>query len=126
MVDLLDADGGPLLLGEPTGRWQLISFWASWCGPCRQQGPLLQALVERHRESVELTRVDIGDGEQAAAEPAAAPALPGAAARDGNGLARAAYQVDALPLSLVLDGDGVVVYRGTQLPTDANLEDERP
>ena len=38
-----DFEGGPRTLPTP-GRWQVINYWASWCGPCRLEMPWLDAL----------------------------------------------------------------------------------
>ena len=41
-------DGGELRLSELRGQVVMINFWATWCGPCRQEMPHLQALYERY------------------------------------------------------------------------------
>ncbi len=39
-----DAEGNPMTLADSDGKLRLVNFWATWCAPCRQEKPALDAL----------------------------------------------------------------------------------
>ena len=45
---LRDASGAPVSLSDLKGQVVMINFWASWCGPCRQEMPLLEAIYQKY------------------------------------------------------------------------------
>lgn len=59
---LADLAGGRVDLGDLRGRVVVVNFWATWCGPCKDELPSLQRLRERFAgKSVEVITVNYGE-----------------------------------------------------------------
>lgn len=52
-------EGSEVTLSEFRGKYVLIDFWASWCGPCRQETPHVQKMYSKYKEDLELVTVSI-------------------------------------------------------------------
>lgn len=114
-LELMGLDGAALGLPR-AGRPAVLRFWTSWCGPCRRELPELGALAEAHGEAVDVVSINAGEDPVRARLIAESWAIPGVVALDVERAAVSACAVDAVPLALVVDGDGLVRYRGPTLP----------
>lgn len=99
--------GKNLKLSEMTGNVVLINFWASWCGPCREEMPLLNALHKKY-EPLGFTVLGVNVEEQADMArgflndfPVDFPVL-----LDNKNQVSKLYNVVAMPTTVVVDRDG--------------------
>ena len=113
------ASEGLLTLSELRGQVVIIDFWASWCAPCKEAMPFYADLQRRHPEGLVVLGINV-DEDVRAMEAALREAAPGfAVLRDPAGETVAAFGVEAMPTSFVLDREGkvVLVHRGF-VPSD--------
>jgi len=99
-------------LSSLAGHPVLVNFWATWCVPCKEEFPTIEAKYLQYRDSQQL--VVIGINAQSDAGPGAAQQFVkelGATFPvwlDVDASAEQAYRVDALPTSILIDRQGVI------------------
>ena len=99
--------GKNMKLSEMTGNVVLINFWASWCGPCREEMPLLNALHKKY-EPLGFTVLGVNVEEHTDKArgflndfPVDFPVL-----LDNKNQVSQLYNVVAMPTTVVVDRDG--------------------
>lgn len=101
------ADGPNLRLQEQRGQVVLVNFWATWCGPCRQEMPHLNRLYEKYRPSgFVLLGVNIDEDPKAAAELASRLGLKFPVLLDTDKRVSRLYDMSAMPATVLIDRDG--------------------
>lgn len=59
---VMDVNDKPLSLEEYKGKWVILDFWGSWCGPCRQSNPHLVKLYKQyHKKGLEIIGLALSD-----------------------------------------------------------------
>lgn len=56
--DFVDANGHGHSFADYQGKWVIINYWATWCGPCKQEIPELNKLAKTHQKQLVLLGVD--------------------------------------------------------------------
>jgi len=104
-------DGGTFTLSEHAGSPVLINFWASWCGPCRLEGPMMQKLYEKYGpRGLVFVGVAIQDSEAGSREYLKANGWTFPAGPDKDEAIMDAYNVRGIPKTVIIRGDGTVGY----------------
>jgi len=108
----LKSDSGRnVRLSELRGQVVLINFWASWCGPCRQELPLLNKIYGQYRAAgFMLLAVNVDDNRKDAEAMLKQLGLRFPILFDGSKNVAKLYGVDTMPATLVIDRDGRVRY----------------
>lgn len=108
---LKSSSGENLRLSEYRGDVVMINFWATWCGPCRQEMPLLDELYARyHRVGFNLLGVNIDDDSQRAMRMVDELGIRFPVLFDERKEVSELYNVEAMPATILVDREGNVRY----------------
>jgi peroxiredoxin len=117
--------GANLRLKEQRGRVVMVNFWATWCGPCRQEMPQLNRLYEKYKSSgFVLLGVNVDDDVAKAAEVAAKLGVTFPVLLDTEKTVSKLYDLSTMPSTVIIDRDGKVryVHRGYLAGYEDNYE----
>jgi len=108
---LPDKAGSSVSLDDFDGQVVLLNFWASWCGPCREEMPLLVELHQRY-EALGFTMLGINVEEDSAAADAFLRSVPVSfpILYDRENSVSKLYDVIAMPSTVLIGRDGRVRY----------------
>ena len=106
---LKSSTGENLRLSEYRGDVVMINFWATWCGPCRQEMPLLDELYARYeRVGFNLLGVNIDDDSRRAMQMIEELGVDFPVLFDARKEVSKLYEVDAMPVTVLVDREGNV------------------
>ena len=108
---LKSSTGENLRLSEYRGDVVMINFWATWCGPCRQEMPLLDELYSRYnRVGFNLLGVNIDDDSRRAMQMVEELGVNFPVLFDARKEVSKLYEVEAMPVTVIVDRSGTVRY----------------
>lgn len=88
----------------------VVNLWGSWCGPCREELPLLQEFADVASERVRVVGVISKDGVPQARSFAADAGVTFPSAFDGEGELMAELGLNGLPYTAFLTADGTLAH----------------
>jgi cytochrome c biogenesis protein CcmG/thiol:disulfide interchange protein DsbE len=102
-------DGRELRLSDLRGRVVLLNFWASWCQPCRSEMPEFVRLYSTQRDrGLEVVAVDLQEAPAPVQGFVDEFGMTFPVVFDRTGEVARTYRVTQLPVTLIIDRDGVI------------------
>ena len=108
-------DGENVTLSEKIAqnKLTLVDFWASWCGPCRKENPVVKAAYEQfHELGFDVIGVSVDQDEVAWLKAVEDDQLPWTQVRDSENKASEDYMIYYIPSNFLFDQDGNMVAKG--------------
>lgn len=104
----VNTNGEKIRLADYRGKVVVINFWASWCGPCVNEMPLINGVFQDHPDDVAVLFVNAGESKGTIMEFLAAHQFEFPVLIDATGKIAGAYSVTGLPVTYILDKNGVI------------------
>ncbi|WP_295769059.1 TlpA disulfide reductase family protein [uncultured Mucilaginibacter sp.] len=118
-----DVNGKDVKLADYKGKYVMIDFWASWCGPCRQENPNVVKLYNQYKgKGFNILGVSLDENKQAWQRAIQDDKLTWQQVSDlkkWDGQVARAYQIQAIPSNFILDTEGNIIAKNI---TGQNLE----
>jgi thiol-disulfide isomerase/thioredoxin len=116
--------GARIAIGALKGHPVLLDFWASWCGPCNAEAPIIERIHQRYQKrGLVVVGVDVDDEPEVAAAFARKKALSYPIVVDPTREASRLYDVDKLPSLVVIDKEGKIAGYFTGMMDESALEE---
>lgn len=107
--EALTEEDQPFNLESTRGKPVILAFWASWCGPCRQELPALSKYAAEHPE-VQIFAVNVDRERQKAAQFMARSPFSLPILWDNQAIALGHYEVTSMPSTYLIDAQGTVKW----------------
>jgi peroxiredoxin len=111
-----DVNGKPVTLSSSKGKYTLLDFWASWCGPCRQENPnVVKAYHQFHEKGFDIFGVSLDHDKTKWIEAIKKDGLNWTQVSDLKGWKGdvvSLYGIQGIPMNYLLDKNGIIVAKG--------------
>lgn len=108
---LKNMDGERWDIGASRGHWLFVHFWATWCGPCREEMPTIQAVFPNFEpQQLEIVLINTAESEDTVFSFLAEVAPDITPLMDRDGLVTEAWQPRGLPATFFVDPQGRLRY----------------
>jgi len=109
---LIDIDGEKHELTNSKGNWVFLHFWASWCGPCREEMPAIQQLADKMKgEKFQVIMINTAEDEDTVFEFLGSINVDLNSLLDVDGAVTEVWKPRGLPTSFLINPDGKVKYQ---------------
>lgn len=124
-IGLKDLSGRGVNIAGLKGKVVLVDFWASWCAPCREELPVLEALYKKYRaQGFEVVAVNQDQSPDKARGFLSASPVSFRVVHDGGKAVAGRYAPTKMPSSFLIDRKGIVrhVHAGFRASDRSSME----
>lgn len=115
----VDPNGKSISLESFRGKYVLLDFWASWCGPCRQENPNLVRTYQKYQDQLAILGISLDQKREPWLKAIKDDQLNWQQVSDlkgWNNEVAGMYQVRAIPANFLLDKEGRIIAKGLRGP----------
>jgi peroxiredoxin len=107
---LKDTSGHSFKFAQAQGKYVLLEFWASWCGPCRSQSVFLKQVYEtHHKKGFEIISVSIDEDKQEWVNAIREDEASWIQLIDVNEKVKKLYKIKGVPHNFLIDPNGTII-----------------
>lgn len=114
-------DGSAFNLDSLRGKPAVLNFWASWCGPCREEMPALERSYQKYKDPIAFVGVAVQDTEKDARDVASKRGITYPVGLDADNQIGFTYQIAAMPTTIIIDANGIILKRFAGATTEGAL-----
>lgn len=113
-------DGKQAKLSDYKGKVVFLNFWASWCGPCVGEMPAMQKVHEKYGDKLQIIAVNSGEDADTVKDFIDSEGFTFSVALDEDNSISTRYGLEFIPISYVLNKDGVItkIFGGASTEED--------
>lgn len=120
--ELKDLDGQNVRLSNFQGKPVLINFWATWCGPCRFEMPVIQSRYEKYQDEFEILAVNFDEPAGEVQQFVDELEISFTILLDPGGKIQREYRVRGYPTTYLIDSEGLVRIQHIGFMNESQLD----
>ena len=111
--ELITSTGGKIALSSLRGKYVLIDFWASWCGPCRREIPNIKKIYAEFKDKgLQVVGVSIDSSDKAWKKALEEENMDYLQLYDPEGITSKLYNYNGIPFIILISPEGIILEKG--------------